>query len=276
MKFGDSYAKRVAARCLARVAPEALLEAIEDPFIADALKLFEIYVRAQALHYAGEPQLAAEVYEEAPAILRKANVNRGSKIGEFFELIIGSFELGYYSQCVSLLKNAIELDPKEAMLRSNLGIAYRVMREYSLSLEMYQQSLRLKPFGSIEVSNGLGILSYVQGKEEQAIEHFSRSLQLSFDPDIGGPFERYWKYEHDIHMLTIALVGAGHGGLALQRLQIVMPVIRWEPGVITEILWDIEQLEEVNPALPALSETLALLRTTQAKLEERRRGPLRS
>ena len=77
-------------------------------------------------------------------------------------------------------------------------------------------------------------------------------------------------------MLIIALVGAGHGNIALQRLRQVMPILKWNPGVIAEILWDIEQLEEVNPSLPALSELLVLLRATQANLENHRRGPLRS
>jgi len=160
-------------------------------------------------------------------------------------------------------------------MQFNLAIAYRIMREYSLSLETYQQSLVLDPSGSMLEYNGLGFLSYAQGKESSAIGYFHRSLQLSYDPNY-GTFRKYWTNAHDIHMLIVALVGAGNGYVALQRLQQVIKVLKWEPGVLTELLWDMEQFEEINPSLPALAEILALLRNTNLNIEKHIKGPLRS
>jgi HEAT repeat protein len=274
LKVGGPSVKRGAAYCLARISPEIVLDALDDPFVARCMRLSRHSIHTQALHYAGSPELAAEVLLESSASILEARASKWTREFALLELIISSFELGYYPQCVKLLRDQIDFSPQNEVARLNLGIAYRVMEEDGLSEEMYRQSLELKPFGSVEIFNGLGILSYRKGDPDRAMEHFNRSLQLLFNPE--EPISRYWKYEHDIHMLITALIGGGYGDFALQKLQQNIRVLKWNPGVVTELIWDAEQLNKAYPTLPSLQDIVSLLMNTQAELEEYPRGPLRS
>lgn len=274
LRWGRSDTKITSAKCLARVAPQKLLPLLNDPFINRCLGLDAKLLFAETYHYLGNSSLAVEAFENSLEEIRVASLSTRGKIGPLYNLILDAFELSYYSQSVNALKLLIQLYPKEPVYHIDLGIAYRIMREYGLSSQKYHDSLNLQPTGSIEIYNGLGILAYNQGDENKALQYFEKSLQLAFN--VGDLPRNYWTNSHNTHMFTVALLGSRHGEIGVERLKQAMRTLRWDPGVVTEILWDVEQLAELNPRLPGLSDLLDYLQNINMELEQLRRGSLRS
>jgi hypothetical protein len=86
----------------------------------------------------------------------------------------------------------------------------------------------------------------------------------------------YWTDPHVIHMHIVALVGAGLGWMAVDKFSQVLPTLKWNFGVLTEILWDLELFEETAPSLPGLNELISVVRMVHSGLSVAPKGPLNS
>jgi tetratricopeptide (TPR) repeat protein len=274
LKVRGQYSCNKAIDCLSRVAPTTALNLLSDPFIKQSLGIAVPRIKAKAFHYIGEKSQAAREYELAPSTLLNGQ-NNSKRLPELYNMILESFELSYNSQCIGILKKYISIDPINSVLYTNLGIIYRVSRNYGQSISYYDQSLKINPHGSIEVSNGLGILSYVEGNEKQAVMHFTRSLRLNLLQLRDTYFQGNSLDGHNLHMLIIALAGIGLGEIALNRLKNALPILKWSPGILTEIMWDIEQLFELNPSLPKITEILSVVKSLILEIDKVRRGLIR-
>jgi TonB family protein len=111
-----------------------------------------------------------------------------------FEKGRASLGSGKYSEAVEFFKQAIVLDPKDAISYCKLGIAYAALKEYKEAIIAFKQAIRLeRAFVDVESYYRMGDAYISLGEHEAAIEPLKRSLygtraqQLDPQPRKPGP-----------------------------------------------------------------------------------------
>lgn len=79
---------------------------------------------------------------------------------------------------VAMLEQAINADPSNAELRTQLGNAYYDSRQYQKAIDAYAESLRLKP-GDPHVETDMATSHHYLGRHDRALEALDRVLQQS-------------------------------------------------------------------------------------------------
>jgi TonB family protein len=97
--------------------------------------------------------------------------------GTSFEKGRASLGSGKYSEAVEFFKQAIALDPKDAISYSKLGIAYAGLKEYKEAIIAFKQAIRIeRAFVDVEAYYRMGDAYISLGEHEAAIEPLKRSL----------------------------------------------------------------------------------------------------
>ncbi len=111
-----------------------------------------------------------------------------------FEKGRASLGSGNYSEAVEFFKQAIVLDPKDAISYCKLGIAYAALKEFKEAIIAFKQAIRLeRAFVDVEAYYRMGDAYISLGEHEAAIEPLKRSLygtraqQLDPQPRKPGP-----------------------------------------------------------------------------------------
>src|SRR6266404_244783 len=110
--------------------------------------------------------------EKPPAAPSKPLASAGS-----FEKGMASLGSAKYSEAVEFFKQAIVLDPKDAISYSKLGIAYSGLNEHKEAILAFKQAIRLeRAFVDVEAYYRMGDAYISLGEHEAAIEPLKRAL----------------------------------------------------------------------------------------------------
>jgi len=129
------------------------------------LQLAKLYVKI------GEKDRAAEHYEAAPQA-RVRSVLRLTAAGD------RHMQGRRYGEAAEVYKQAIELSPSDADLRSKLGLAYAAMGEGERAKREYERALKVNP-ASLNARNYLGAYFMQKSLWEQAVEQFQEVIRLA-------------------------------------------------------------------------------------------------
>ena len=110
--------------------------------------------------------------EKPPAASSKPLASASS-----FEKGMASLGSAKYSEAVEFFKQAIVLDPKDAISYSKLGIAYSGLKEHKEAIMAFKQAIRLeRAFVDVEAYYRMGDAYISLGEHEAAIEPLKRAL----------------------------------------------------------------------------------------------------
>ena len=163
----------------------------------------------------GQIQYSEENYEDAIQTIKTAISSTDSK--DINGLDAAYFRLGWLYQvpfndiksALSYYNKAVLLNPDNAAIYNNRGVAYRSQEEYEKAIEDYNQALFLNPDDAIAYNN-LGTVNYAQGDYEQAITNYNQAISLN--PNYAEPYHnrglvysKQWEYEKAIADYTQAI-----------------------------------------------------------------------
>src|SRR6266404_2920835 len=110
--------------------------------------------------------------EKPPAAPSKPLASAGS-----FEKGMASLGSAKYSEAVEFFKQAIVLDPKDAISYSKLGIAYSGLNEHKEAILAFKQAIRLeRAFVDVKAYYRMGDAYISLGEHEAAVEPLKRAL----------------------------------------------------------------------------------------------------
>jgi tetratricopeptide (TPR) repeat protein len=85
---------------------------------------------------------------------------------------------GEFSSAITLLKSAIEADPKSKSAWNDLGLAYLGLNEYDLAISSFQKQIEISPSHQYAYNN-LGRVYLRQRKYEEAVKWFSKQAAIN-------------------------------------------------------------------------------------------------
>ena len=97
---------------------------------------------------------------------------------------IAALQTGEAQRSVELLKRGIAANPGDAMLRKNLGLAYRASGDMQAALAAFADALRLKPDFVTAALNQAALLAEL-GRAEEALSVYLRAFEAA---DVSGQF----------------------------------------------------------------------------------------
>jgi len=89
-------------------------------------------------------------------------------------------QVGYWKNSITLFEHTLEVTSNNWMSHSNLGAALHIQGRTEEAIEHYLQALRLKP-NHVDVHNNLGLALYSKGRTEEAIDHYLQALRIKPD-----------------------------------------------------------------------------------------------
>ena len=92
---------------------------------------------------------------------------------------------GQPKEAISYLTQAVQLNPNNHEVHSNLGLALKDSQQLEAAIKHYQKALELKP-NYAEPYNGLGNIFLELGKFEAAIKNYKKALE--FKPNYAEPY----------------------------------------------------------------------------------------
>ncbi|MGO9863132.1 MAG: DUF3857 domain-containing protein [Terriglobales bacterium] len=115
---------------------------------------------------------------------------------------------GNYSSAISLLKKAVEADPKSKTAWNDLGLAYFGLMQDDLAVEAYQKQIEIDPHHQYAFNN-LGRVYLRQRKYEEAVKWFKKQIEI--DPldkyahsNLGSAYLGQHKYQEAVPELEQA------------------------------------------------------------------------
>jgi tetratricopeptide (TPR) repeat protein len=119
-------------------------------------------------HQAGDLQEAEKIY----ARLLQTDSTQAEPLQGLGAIAYGR---GQYDQAIGWLRQAVALQPNNAILHQNLGAAYRKAGRPAEAEACYQQALRLKP-DFAEAYNNLANLLRQRGRLQEAVARYQQAL----------------------------------------------------------------------------------------------------
>ncbi len=114
-----------------------------------------------------------------------------------------------YKKALELWLKGLGMDPHNASLANNIGLAYRRCKEYSEAIKYHQKAIELNPkYG--HAYNSLGLTYYEMGDYQNAIQAYSKALELGYNPktmyfNLGLTYYDFQQYDQAVYMLLKAL-----------------------------------------------------------------------
>jgi CRP-like cAMP-binding protein/tetratricopeptide (TPR) repeat protein len=135
-----------------------------------------IWLAAECLANAGgDIAYAAESLEAA--IVRSGPVDERQRFGMLFSVGLACRQLERYSEALTYLHRAAELQPGSADVQYELGSLYRLVDQYERAIAHLEEAIRVRP-DFVDAYNQLGITYYDQGKYVEALTVFRATTQL--------------------------------------------------------------------------------------------------
>ena len=98
------------------------------------------------------------------------------------------FAKGSYQKAITYLEKTLQLEPDNAEVYNNLGIAYRKLGHYSKAISALEKAIQLKP-NFVEAYSNLGSAYIYFGDYQQAISALEKAIQI--DPSFAGTYYNF-------------------------------------------------------------------------------------
>ncbi len=144
-----------------------------------------LFLLGRILHHTQRYSEAAELFARAIAVNPKV-----AKYYANLAMVVGAPGLGRIEEGIALYRKALTLEPKEAILWSNLGNELRAAGRWHEGLDCYHKAIQLKPEFA-DVYCNLGVVSMEAGlltptsppREllEEVLGHLEKSIALNKD-----------------------------------------------------------------------------------------------
>ncbi len=121
----------------------------------------------------GDQALALEI---APSAIGTAAPDL--KASELIQSGHDAAQNGNFEQALTLLKRALELEPKHKQGWNYLGDAYMALRQYGAAVEAYNRQLEVNPFDEF-VNNRIGYAYRTQRRYYEAEKAFQKQIELN-------------------------------------------------------------------------------------------------
>jgi tetratricopeptide (TPR) repeat protein len=89
-----------------------------------------------------------------------------------------AFKARNYTEAVTLLKRAVELDPKEKTAWNHLGLAYSALRQHDSAIDAYRKQIEVNPYDA-QAHNYLGHTYVLLNKVDEAEAAFKKQIELN-------------------------------------------------------------------------------------------------
>jgi tetratricopeptide (TPR) repeat protein len=104
--------------------------------------------------------------------------------GEFERMLLGYVaamaNVGKQKEAIESFKQAIRINPDDALAHYNLGGDYYDSGKHEEAIESYKQALRIDP-GFAQAHYNLGFAYYTSGKYKEAMESYKQALMINPD-----------------------------------------------------------------------------------------------
>jgi tetratricopeptide (TPR) repeat protein len=149
------------------------------------------------------------------------------KAWAYFQIGYCYGELKSYAKAIEAFKQAIRIDPDDAIAHYNLGFAYDKLGSYKDAIEAYKRAIRIDP-DYADAHRNLGLAYYKLGLYRDAIEAYKQAIRI--DPDdaiahcnLGAAYGRLGFYKDAIEAYIQAIhidpdYTMAHYGLGLMYL----------------------------------------------------------
>lgn len=123
-------------------------------------------------------QFAQGNFEEAFTLCNALLAKNPTDIEAIHLLGLIYAKTGHINKAVAQFKQAISLDPSQAIFHNNISNAYKILGELGYAKLHLTEALRLAP-NNAESCNNLGSLHYTQGSIAEAIPLFEKAIRLN-------------------------------------------------------------------------------------------------
>jgi tetratricopeptide (TPR) repeat protein len=131
-------------------------------------------------HFAKGNELAhAGEYEKAIGEYTAALEKEPNNVSVLTNLGVAYYNNGQLDQAIAQYQKALETAPNDADIHSNLAAAYVQQGKFDQALAEYQKAIELEP-KLAQAHYGLGVIYEQQGKNQEAIQAFEKFLE--YDP----------------------------------------------------------------------------------------------
>ena len=122
-------------------------------------------------------------FEEAVAEYEKALEIEPENIDLLSNIGVAYYNLGQLDKAIDHYSRAIEIAPSDADIRSNLAAAYVQLEQLDNALEEYQKAVELDP-SLAQAFFGLGVVYALKGRTDDAIQAFEKFQELDSGQDL--------------------------------------------------------------------------------------------
>jgi tetratricopeptide (TPR) repeat protein len=157
------------------------------------------------------------------------------------------YQQGLYQQALVEFRKAVEADPDEPLVRTNLGLTLAVLGDFDGAMRELETALRLDPEDTFAHAN-MGALLVQLGRDDEAVEHYERAVSL--DPgqlqahfDLGNALRRLGRYDECLeHYRRVVEGDPRHGSARMAEALALTKLERYAEAR--------GRLEEAHAALP--------------------------
>jgi len=166
------------------------------------------------------------------------------------------YQQGLYQQALEEFRKAVEADPDEALVRTNLGLTLAVLGDFAGAKREFDEALRLDPEDMYAHAN-MGALHAQLGRDAKAVEHYEKAVsldpgQLQAHNDLADALRRLGRFEDSLKHYRQVVEGDPRDAKA--RLSEALALVKLQRYAEAR-----ERLDEAHSALPEQRSILAAL-----------------
>ncbi|MDD5541788.1 MAG: tetratricopeptide repeat protein [Acidobacteriia bacterium] len=114
-----------------------------------------------------------------------------------------------FDDAIEVLKQCIELSPRDATLYNRLGVAYHRKQDFRDAEVNYKKAIKLNPVYA-EAYNNLGTIAFTQKKYGRAVKYYEKALKIRPEAatthyNLGSAFFSQQKYDKAFTEYQLAL-----------------------------------------------------------------------
>jgi tetratricopeptide (TPR) repeat protein len=123
----------------------------------------------------------------------------GMKADELNESGRAAMQSGNFPLAIELLKQAVQVDPKDKYAWNNLGLAHLAIRQNDDAIAAFKKALEVNPYDEFAYNN-LGRAYWQDRKYEEAAQAFNKQLEVNpldkfAHANLGGMYAEWHKYD---------------------------------------------------------------------------------